>query len=322
MVDEGQPAGASNWPEVLRLVRSLDKHNALHPALSSRLRELAYEALLSDSTPRRRIDPRVWSTVPLQRPRQAVHRRARRHAPSMRAACTTKRARLPKKSLARRLGRPRRARLPRRGRPGRLAIAAGPDRSTAKRGCSSGRTDAELALTLGSLCLKQKLWGKAQRYLEQALSDATEARMVREAHLKLAQMHEALGQDEQAAKPITGSAHWPRMLCNGVPLLRRINLPELRYNLASLHFSNQGSHHESEQRLFRPRRAERLQRHHRNPDERRSDQVRSRQGHRARSSSTASWVPPCTTRATTATCRTPSPTTATRATCWSSPRSR
>jgi HemY protein len=62
------------------------------------------------------------------------------------------------------------------------------------------RTDAELALTLGTLCLKQKLWGKAQRYLEQALSDATEAAMVREAHLKLAQMHEALGQDELAAK--------------------------------------------------------------------------------------------------------------------------
>ena len=60
-------------------------------------------------------------------------------------------------------------------------------------------TDAELALTLGSLCLKQKLWGKAQRHLEQALSDATEARMVREAHLKLAQMHEALGQEAEAA---------------------------------------------------------------------------------------------------------------------------
>jgi HemY protein len=59
--------------------------------------------------------------------------------------------------------------------------------------------DAELALALGSLCLKQKLWGKAQRYLEQALSDATEPRMVRESHLKLAQMHEALGQSEQAA---------------------------------------------------------------------------------------------------------------------------
>ena len=60
-------------------------------------------------------------------------------------------------------------------------------------------TAAELALTLGSLCLKQKLWGKAQRYLEQALSDATDPAMVREAHLKLAQLHEALQQPEEAA---------------------------------------------------------------------------------------------------------------------------
>src|SRR5450830_1433869 len=39
---------ARNWPEVLRLVRVLDKRKALHPALSTRLRELAYEALLSE----------------------------------------------------------------------------------------------------------------------------------------------------------------------------------------------------------------------------------------------------------------------------------
>ena len=55
------------------------------------------------------------------------------------------------------------------------------------------------ALTLGSLCLRQKLWGKAQRYLEQALSDAVDTAMVRDIHLKLAQLHEALGQDERAA---------------------------------------------------------------------------------------------------------------------------
>jgi HemY protein len=58
--------------------------------------------------------------------------------------------------------------------------------------------DAELELTLGVLCLRQKLWGKAQRYLEEALSDATSPANVREAHLKLAQLHEALGQQEQA----------------------------------------------------------------------------------------------------------------------------
>ena len=60
-------------------------------------------------------------------------------------------------------------------------------------------TDPELALTLGTLCLRQKLWGKAQRHMEQALSDAVDPRTVREANLKLAQLHEALGQAEEAA---------------------------------------------------------------------------------------------------------------------------
>jgi HemY protein len=60
-------------------------------------------------------------------------------------------------------------------------------------------TDAELSLTLGALCLRQKLWGKAQRHLERALLDATAADTVREAHLKLAQLHEALNQSEEAA---------------------------------------------------------------------------------------------------------------------------
>jgi HemY protein len=58
--------------------------------------------------------------------------------------------------------------------------------------------DAELALVLGTLCLRQKLWGKAQRHLEQALSDATERTTIQESHLRLAQLHEALNQTEAA----------------------------------------------------------------------------------------------------------------------------
>jgi len=55
---------AKNWPEVLRLVTSLDKHRALHPALSSRLRELAYDDLLSDRSHDAESVMRVWSAVP------------------------------------------------------------------------------------------------------------------------------------------------------------------------------------------------------------------------------------------------------------------
>jgi HemY protein len=60
-------------------------------------------------------------------------------------------------------------------------------------------SDPELALTLGTLCLRQNLWGKAQRQLEQALRDAGTPRLLQEVHLKLAQLHEALNQPEQAA---------------------------------------------------------------------------------------------------------------------------
>ncbi|MBC7858915.1 MAG: heme biosynthesis protein HemY, partial [Burkholderiaceae bacterium] len=55
---------AKNWPEVLRLVRSLDKHRALHPALSQRLRELAYDDLLSDRANDAESVQRVWSAIP------------------------------------------------------------------------------------------------------------------------------------------------------------------------------------------------------------------------------------------------------------------
>jgi len=59
--------------------------------------------------------------------------------------------------------------------------------------------DTELSLVLGTLCLKQKLWGKAQRHLEQSLSGGDTA-IRQEAHLRLAQLHEALSQPEAAAE--------------------------------------------------------------------------------------------------------------------------
>ncbi|WP_332854198.1 heme biosynthesis protein HemY [Duganella sp. S19_KUP01_CR8] len=188
---------AKNWPEVLRLVRSLDKHRALHPALSSRLRELAYDDMLSDSSHDAESLQRVWSTVPgADRIKPYVACRA---ATALNARGLHDEARLvAEESLAADWD----DRVVRAYRE-----AAAPAGSAAllmqiehcENWIHTRPTDAELALTLGSLCLKQKLWGKAQRYLEQALSDAADPRMVRESHLKLAQMHEALAQPEDAA---------------------------------------------------------------------------------------------------------------------------
>ncbi|WGG48721.1 heme biosynthesis protein HemY [Rugamonas sp. DEMB1] len=188
---------AKNWPEVLRLVRSLDKHRALHPALSSRLRELAYDDLLSDSTHDAESVRRVWSTVPtVDRVKPFVACRA---ATAFNARGLHDEARLvAEEALAadwdERVVRTYREAAAPAGTPALLTQIEHCEGWLRER-----PTDAELALTLGSLCLKQKLWGKAQRYLEQALSDAGDPRMVRESHLKLAQLHDALQQPEEAA---------------------------------------------------------------------------------------------------------------------------
>jgi HemY protein len=188
---------ANNWPEVLRLVRLLDKRNAIHPALSGRLRELAYADLLSDRAHDGESLRRVWATVPAQdrvQPLVAV-----RAARAFNANGLHEEARsIVEKSLAQEWD----ERLVRTY--GQSAAAEGSQALLAQiERCEEWRrtrpNDPELALTLGTLCLRQKLWGKAQRHLEQALSDATESETVRAAHLKLAQLHEALNQPDEAA---------------------------------------------------------------------------------------------------------------------------
>ncbi|MBC7502622.1 MAG: heme biosynthesis protein HemY, partial [Herminiimonas sp.] len=188
---------AKDWIEVLRLVRMLDKHNALHPALSRRLRELAYQDLLSDPSHDAESLRRVWATIPAEdrtAPFVAV-----RAANAFNARGLHDEARgVVEKALAvewdDRLVQAYRQSAAADGTPALLMQIERCEEWTRQR-----PTDPELALTLGTLCLKKKLWGKAQRHLEQALSDATESALVRESHLKLAQMHEALNQEQEAA---------------------------------------------------------------------------------------------------------------------------
>ncbi|BDT58491.1 heme biosynthesis protein HemY [Massilia varians] len=188
---------ARNWPEVLRLVRILDKRKALHPALSTRLRELAYEALLGEPGHDAESIRRVWAGVPAS-DRQVPYIAARA-AGAFNARGLHDEARAIAEEALKANWDERVVRAYREA----AGPAGSPTLLTQIEHCEAWLkerpTDPELALTLGALCLKQKLWGKAQRYLEGALSDATEASLVREAHLKLAQMHEALGQEQEAA---------------------------------------------------------------------------------------------------------------------------
>jgi HemY protein len=188
---------ADNWPEVLRLVRLLDKRNAIHPALSRRLRELAYADLLSDRTHDAESIRRAWASVPAEDRVQPFV--AARAADTFNAKGLHDEARaVVEKALSvewdDRLVRAYGNSAAAEGSPALLAQIERCEEWARKR-----PTDAELGLTLGALCLRQQLWGKAHRHLEQALSDATEADTVRAVHLKLAQLHEALNQPTEAA---------------------------------------------------------------------------------------------------------------------------
>lgn len=187
---------ARNWAEVLRLTRTLDKHNALHPAASQRLRELAYEDLLAERGNDAESMRRIWAGIPAGDRTSAYV--AERAARAFTARGLGDEARV---IIERALAVEWSDRLIRTYRDG-AASAGTPALLAQIERCEEWSmlrpNDAELALTLGTLCLKQKLWGKAQRHLEQALSDATDSLTVGAAHLKLAQLHESLNQTEQA----------------------------------------------------------------------------------------------------------------------------
>jgi HemY protein len=188
---------ARNWPEVLRLVRLLDKHNALHPTLSRRLRDMAYEALL----PKAAEDPeslkKLWANVPAADRVSAGVAAVAANA-FMKVGRQQEAADIIEKALAVQWD----ARLLRAYRHCAAPEGSATLLAQIEHGEHWSRerpNDPELALVLGALCFKQKLWGKAQRHLEQALAGATERAIAQEAHLRLAQMHEALNQSEAAA---------------------------------------------------------------------------------------------------------------------------
>jgi HemY protein len=60
----------------------------------------------------------------------------------------------------------------------------------------ANRRDAVLLLTLGRLCARQALWGKAQNYLEASIS----VEPLYSAHLELAQLHDRLGNGDAARR--------------------------------------------------------------------------------------------------------------------------
>ncbi|WP_206953483.1 heme biosynthesis protein HemY [Trinickia acidisoli] len=190
-----------NWAEVLKLVKTLEKREALHPAVAVRLRQQAAENLLRD----RRHDPdallALWhSLAPAER---QSPRLADLAAELLLALNRHQEARkIVEDALAHNWD----ARLLRRY-PETAQADALPLIQKAEAWRKERPDDPDLMFALGRLCLHQQLWGKAQSFLESALkhADDNDALVIR-THRALARLFEQLGDTVHAAEHYRASA--------------------------------------------------------------------------------------------------------------------
>ncbi|SAL10027.1 heme biosynthesis protein HemY [Caballeronia humi] len=189
-----------NWGEVLKLVKTLEKREALHPAVAVRLRQVAAENLLRD----RRHNPdallELWQSLSP----------AERQSPRLADLAAELLIALDRRDQARKivedaLAHNWDARLLRRY-PDCVSGDALPLIQRAEAWQRERTEDADLLFTLGRLCLHQQLWGKAQAFLESALKLADNEPLKIRTHRALARLHEQLGDTEKASKHYRESA--------------------------------------------------------------------------------------------------------------------
>lgn len=191
-----------NWAEVLKLVKTLEKREALHPAVAVRLRQQAAESLLRD----RRHDPEallaLWhSLAPAERqsPRLADL--------AAELLIALERQQEARKIVEEALGHNWDARLLRRYPETAQTGDALPLIQKAEAWRKERPEDPDLLFALGRLCLHQQLWGKAQSFLEAALrlADDNDALVIR-THRALARLFEQLGDTARASEHYRASA--------------------------------------------------------------------------------------------------------------------
>jgi HemY protein len=191
-----------NWGEVLKLVKMLEKREAIHPAVAVRLRQQAAENLLRD----RRHDAdallALWQSLSP----------AERHSPRLADLAAELLVSLNRCDEARKvveaaLQHNWDARLLRRYPDTAAGGEALPLIQKAEAWHKSRPDDADLMFALGRLCLKQQLWGKAQLFLEGALKLADDREtLATRTHRSLAQLFEELGDMNRANEHYRASA--------------------------------------------------------------------------------------------------------------------
>jgi HemY protein len=179
--------GCGNWDEVLRIARLLEKRHALLPELAQEVKLKAHQ----ENIRQRRSDLLQLQAYQRQMPaREAGPRLARSYAEALielgadDEALRSIEAQLDREwdsSLVALYGQT----------PGGDLVAR---IACADRWLAQHRDDSQLLLALGRLCLAQRLWGKAQSYLEASLSLADR----REVRLELARLFELTERADEA----------------------------------------------------------------------------------------------------------------------------
>jgi len=189
-----------NWGEVLKLVKTLEKREAIHPAVAVRLRQLAAENLLRDRRHNADALLELWNSLsPTER-----------HSPRLADLAAELLVALNRPQDARKvveeaLAQNWDARLLRRY-PDTAGGDALPLIQKAEAWQKERPDDADLLFALGRLCLHQQLWGKAQSFLEAALKSADNEPLKIRSHRALARLHEQLGDADKASEHYRQSA--------------------------------------------------------------------------------------------------------------------
>jgi HemY protein len=176
-----------NWEHVLALLAQLEKREAMEPVQLQQLRYHAHSQMLERRRGQREELLRYWSTIPEN---ERLDTQLTRTAAQtlIAAGANAEAARAIEMSLTRQWDT-------------RLAAMYGDSGNEtvqqleqAEFWLKSHHDDAGLLLSLGKLCMRRELWGKAQSYLEASLSVEQSA----EAHLALARLLEQMGDQEAA----------------------------------------------------------------------------------------------------------------------------
>ncbi len=185
-----------NWKEVLRLVQSLDKHHAIRPVLSEKLKEAAYANLLDISLPDAESVSLLWQNVPeefRQKPAIVIN-----------AAKAFHQCMMPKKSheiLGMALDKLYDDRLvnafvefAETREPADLAAQM----NHCEQWLEKYGRQPRLLLACGILATRQKLFDKAENCFGEVVVSSHDRLDQYQAHLLLAQLHDRMGNEEKA----------------------------------------------------------------------------------------------------------------------------